>query len=590
MKSTTEHTGQGVLGDSSPADLPAGDDGAAMAELRSLLLGPAERQLADVHARLADPQRQLKEVSRVLPAAVAVRARQDDELTEALAPTVAQALDRSVRRNPQPLVDAIFPVIGPAIRRAIAAALSGMTQSLNQTLAHSFSVQGLKWRVEAWRTGKSFGEVVLLHTLLYRVEQVFLIHRETGLLLQHVVAPGAPTQDADMVSAMLTAIQDFMRDSFKTPEGDQLEDVKIGDRTLWVEQGPQAILAGVVRGQAPRELRVLFQETLERVHFQFGDALRDFNGDAATFAPTRPLLENCLQTELDPRQHEAAARRKLTPLIVAGGLVFAAVLVGGFFVLRGARRWDSYLQRLQAEPGIVITEARGPLLFGKYVVRGLRDPQARDPLALLREARIAPAAVVSHWQPYQSLAPEFILDRAHHLLAPPPTVQLTFADGVLTATGFASQQWSAEAQRTARFVAGVEWFRGEQLLDLERLEQPLLKFELDRVQLQPGQEEQLQQLAVDTSRLLALARMMGKRVRLEVTGRTDGSGTEERNAALSRERADAVATALSARLPPAPDLTIVPVGSKEKLRQERNEADRAVNRSVTLKAVLLDPQ
>ena len=44
-------------------------------------------------------------------------------------------------------------------------------------------MQGLKWRVESIRTGRPFAEIVLMHSLLYRVEQVFLIHRETGLVL-----------------------------------------------------------------------------------------------------------------------------------------------------------------------------------------------------------------------------------------------------------------------------------------------------------------------------------------------------------------------------------------------------------------------
>ena len=69
---------------------PSDEEG--ISELRSLLLGPAEKQLADVHSRLTDPQRQLKEVAHLLPAAIAVRSRQDDELTDAMAPTVAAAL------------------------------------------------------------------------------------------------------------------------------------------------------------------------------------------------------------------------------------------------------------------------------------------------------------------------------------------------------------------------------------------------------------------------------------------------------------------------------------------------------------------
>ncbi len=52
-------------------------DEGTMAELRSLLLGPAEAQLAEVHERLLDPQRQVEEVSRVLPDAIADGSRQE---------------------------------------------------------------------------------------------------------------------------------------------------------------------------------------------------------------------------------------------------------------------------------------------------------------------------------------------------------------------------------------------------------------------------------------------------------------------------------------------------------------------------------
>ena len=168
----------------------ASDDG-SVAELRSLLLGPAEAQLAEVHERLFDPQRQVEEVSRVLPDAIAVRSRRDDALTAALSSTVSTALQHSVRKNPQPLADALFPIMGPAIRKYIAAALNTMVQSLNQTMTHSMSARGLGWRFEALKTGRPFSEVVLLHTLRYRVEQVYLIHKETGLLLRHVSAAGA---------------------------------------------------------------------------------------------------------------------------------------------------------------------------------------------------------------------------------------------------------------------------------------------------------------------------------------------------------------------------------------------------------------
>jgi OOP family OmpA-OmpF porin len=185
-----------------------------LGELRRLLLVAEEAQVSRLQQRLDDPEIHAEDVSRVLPEALLLRSAKDDDLTRALQPTVEKAIVTSVRRDPQTLVDALFPVMGPAIRKAIASALASMVESFSQTLEHSLSIRGIKWRLEAWRTGKPLAEVILLRTLVYRVEQVFLIHRESGLLLQHVSASARGVQDADMVSGMLTAIRDFVHDSF----------------------------------------------------------------------------------------------------------------------------------------------------------------------------------------------------------------------------------------------------------------------------------------------------------------------------------------------------------------------------------------
>jgi outer membrane protein OmpA-like peptidoglycan-associated protein len=581
-----DSNGQGVLDEAEAPSTLSDEEG--MAALRTLLLGPAEAQIAEVQARLADPKRQLEEVSHVLPAAIAVRSRRDDELTNALAPTVAAAVERSVRKDPQPLVDAIFPVMGPAIRKAIATALSGMVQSLNQSLIHSLSFKGLRWRLEALRTGKPFGEIVLLHTLLYRVEQAFLIHKETGLLLHQVSIAGTPKLDADMVSAMLTAIQDFVHDSFTSPQGDQLETLQVGELTVWVEQGPLAVLAGVMRGTAPQDLRAVFQETLERIHLQFGVALSEFKGDSAPFADAAPLLEDCLQSRSDAVQQPAASARKVTPFVVFVSILLVALLVWGFFWLRDMRRWDASVERLRSEPGIVITDAekRG----GKYWISGLRDPLARDPLMILQEFKIDPTAVVSRWEPFHALSPEFLLARAKSLLDPPNTVKLSVQDGALEAEGFALHQWVVETRRAVRFLPGLGQFREGKLLDLTRIEDPLLLFELDRSELVPGQQEKLSLLVGDIERLQAQAQRLHRNVLLEISGHTDRSGTEARNSTLGQERAQAISATLRVLLPVWSNITIRPVGSKERLRDEVTEADRATNRSVTFKVVVTDAQ
>lgn len=50
--------------------------------------------------------------------------------------------------------------------------------------------------------------------LPFKVEEVFVIHRESGLLLHHETRDPASMSDSDLISGMLTAIRDFAQDAF----------------------------------------------------------------------------------------------------------------------------------------------------------------------------------------------------------------------------------------------------------------------------------------------------------------------------------------------------------------------------------------
>src|SRR5439155_1024104 len=84
------------------------------------------------------------------------------------------------------------------------------------------------------------------------LEPVFLIHRKSGILLQHAAQQGKVLKDADMISGMLTAIHDFVSDSF-TADGQDLETVDTGRYKLWIQYGPCALVVGAVGGTAPVE-------------------------------------------------------------------------------------------------------------------------------------------------------------------------------------------------------------------------------------------------------------------------------------------------------------------------------------------------
>jgi len=565
-------------------------------ELRRLLLVAEHSQVAKIQERLDDPEIHAEDVSRVLPEAIALRATKDRDLTRAMLPTVEEAILSSVRKDPHVLVDALFPVMGPAIRKAISSALASMIESLNETLEKSFSVQGLKWRWEAWRTGKPLPEIILLRTLVYRVEQVFLIHRKTGLLLQHVSATSGGVQDADMISGMLTAIRDFVHDSFGGSREDSLDSFRVGEFTVRIEQGPQAVLAAVIRGNAPPELRSTLTRAIEAIHLEQGEALANFEGDATPFERSRPHLEECLKTQQRSRAERGAgarSRRAIAFLRGALAVLLIGIAVWSFFAIRRSRRWNAYLERLAGEPGIAVIGSgrRG----GRYFVRGLRDPLAVDPVAMLAESKLSRESVSSDWKPYQALVPEFIAARARDVLEPPRTVTLTAGDGKVMATGSAPHRWIEEARARSRAFAGLARYDDARLADddgreLEALSKAIegrpISFDLASAELRPEESDTLATLSRDLSRLAQLAAAVGRTVRVEVIGRGDSSGTPEANLAISRLRAERVARALSSTQESGVTFAARGVGSSEPLRPEIDEKDRELNRSVTLRVLV----
>ena len=516
-------------------------------ELRRVLFGAEQDRLRQLQHRLDDPHQHAREIGQVLPGAIRLRAQPDEQLTSALTPTVEESIASSVRTNPKKLSDALYPIIGPAIRAAVAHTLSTMVQSLNETLNRSFSWQGLQWRREAWSSGKPFAEVVLLHTLLYRVEQVFLIHRQTGLLLQQVVAPAVAAQDPQLVSGMLTAIQDFVRDSFSAPQGDVLKTLEIGDLDVWTEQGPEAVLAIVIRGEAPEELRQLLQAVLEKIHLDYATELRNFTGDPERVADCRPELERCLQSQLAPTT-TTSDRRQLSPLLVAIPIIL--LLLAGWWLftsIREQRRWQAYVNRLKAEPGIVVVEAekRG----GQFHLSGLRDPLAADPAELLRQTPLAAQQISSHWQAYQDLSPAIVLARARQLLQAPADVSLKLEQGWLIAEGPGVRAWlgSSEAERMARFVPGVTGLRLAAATYEDLIRQARFEFATGQASLLPIHQPLLDQVAEAVRQLAAAAVTRQRPFQLIIRGSADPVGSAAINQRLRQQRASAVRAALTQR-------------------------------------------
>ncbi len=552
-------------------------------QLRTLLLAPEQTQLDELRERLDNRVVQPGDVSQVLPEALALRGDHDQQLSTVLTPYVENGFVASIRKSPRTIVDAIAPIIGPAIRQAIARALQSMTQSFNHSLDESLSMRGLRWRVEAWRTGKPFAEVVLLHRLQYRVEQVFLIHRETGLLLHHVATDGAVIQDQHVLSGMLTAIQNYVQDSFGGRQDQTLDQFQVGEWTVWSEQGSQAYLACVVRGTPPASLREILCDALNHIHAQHTETFAHFNGDVATFKTVQPHLESCLQAHYDSPPKQGSLK-----LWILFGLILLGSTWWGWMTYQAHARWSDLLERLRDEPGLVVTEAKSA--WGGYHLEGLRDPLAKDPTVMVIEAGLEPTTVKGAWSPYYALDAPLVLARAQSVLQPPATVKLHIEKETLVVTGSAPTEWAKDTRRLALLIPGISQYRDEGLVTtsipvlLDRVNRTVIHFRSGSSTVEPSARAVLDAVATMLRELDRAALQLGQRVTLEVLGSADATGSAVLNLQLSKQRAQAVLAILEEHR--LGDGTTLAAGTVQLSDQREATQESGGQRIVTLRASL----
>jgi OOP family OmpA-OmpF porin len=561
--------------------------------MRSVLIEQERTALARLQQKIDDPQQFAEAISAVLATAFELSGIRDERLAAVIAPTMERATQASIRKDPSQLVGILYPLMGPVIRKSIAESLDGTLRGLNQAFKHSLSWRGLKWRLEALRSGISFADVVLKHTVVFRVEHVFLIHRKTGLLLEHVAAPQVEGQDPQLVSGMLTAIQDFVKDSFVSPGGSAggLDSVRLGDLLVWCEEGPSAFLAAVIRGNPPEALHGIMRETLSRLHEELRTPLQEFNGDRSTLGDLATRLELCLKEQAQPPQ------KGISPWMWALPLV-ALVLAASWIIQRSveASRVDAYVRNLQQLPGVVVTgkERRD----GQWHITGLRDPLAADPANLLGPAKLDSDRVVGHWEPYQALNAAIVLQRLTATLKPPASVGFALDGNTIRAVGTAPQHWVDRARAYINAmpvgsppvdIASIKDIQDPSFIGLrDAIQARTISFDTNEPKPSAGQDAVMDEVAAQLSELIRVAKDLGFSARVMIVGHADATGRETVNLALSNARAEVVRSMLRARGIAPYFLLVRSAGALEPQQTTAAGQSEAINRRVTFSVITSD--
>ena len=132
----------------------------------------------------------------------------------------------------------------------------------------------------------------------YKVEELYLIYKD-GRLIKNISAVEVKT-DSDIMSGMLTAINDFVQDSFNT-EGD-LGSIDYGNNKIILQREKHSYLAAVVYGEVDNYFKGKMINAVRKIE-EDNVSIENWNGDSSTIANIHKNLEPIIaETESATRE------------------------------------------------------------------------------------------------------------------------------------------------------------------------------------------------------------------------------------------------------------------------------------------------
>lgn len=334
---------------------------AAAAERLASLEAEHQRARADLLARIEELNRRTG-TPNALRASVAeviddvivdARGARHDQMARAVAPLVVKTIKTELRNSQDEMVEALYPITGRLVKAYVASAMKDMMNQMNRRL----EMNPLMLRFRSLLSGYSMAELVLADTQRLEMEELFLIQRGSGALIQRwPESASASRSNADIhMSGVITAINDFAGHAFQDAGG-TLRSLSMDDgSTVFLRASPVHLLAVKCRGVPVSGVEQMLDEELLAIV----STLHDQAGGMHVPGDVLAMLRQRLETGIEEK-HARLARAGLpfNPLKALAMTTALLLVVGG-----GLYGWTIY-EREQARAAAQEVVDRSPAFKG----------------------------------------------------------------------------------------------------------------------------------------------------------------------------------------------------------------------------------
>jgi hypothetical protein len=119
-----------------------------------------------------------------------------------------------------------------------------------------------------------------------RIEEVFLVTKD-GILIDHLFRSLVQETDPDLVSGMLTGIQEFVKDAFKLGAERSLHTMEFGGYRVFIERGNWTYIAALTSGGAGFRIGRKLRKVLADIETSHRDVLENWDGVIEKMLPVR---------------------------------------------------------------------------------------------------------------------------------------------------------------------------------------------------------------------------------------------------------------------------------------------------------------
>ncbi len=244
------------------------EQGAAFNQLKKILLEQDREERDELAQKLSELDQQLNQKEklevRVDPILKDQEVHLRNNFSHLFGPQITESIRKQIKDSQDEVVEALYPIIGRMIKKYITNEIQKLSEKVDQQMELAFSWEGWKIRIKAWFSGTPQKEVMLSKLIEPKIEEIFVIERDSGILMGSFSR--SESVDQDMVAGMLTAIKAFVEDAF-TSEKQELESIDYENYKIVLKSFKSFFLAVVTSGG----MSMAFRDKLDDQLIDFAD-------------------------------------------------------------------------------------------------------------------------------------------------------------------------------------------------------------------------------------------------------------------------------------------------------------------------------